>query len=94
MSKSKWSSTGVFDPPEVLDCVVLLVVPDVVLVVGLVVIEVDVDEEVGLVEDVEDVEDVVGLVVLPVPPVVMVKDGKARYVIKPQTYEDIVRNDI
>ena len=29
-----------------------------------------------------------------VPPVVMVKDGKARYIIKPQTYEDIVRNDI
>ena len=29
-----------------------------------------------------------------IPPVVMVKDGKARYAVKPQTYEDLVRNDI
>jgi diaminopimelate decarboxylase len=29
-----------------------------------------------------------------IPPVVMVKDGKSRYVVKPQTYEDLVRNDI
>ena len=29
-----------------------------------------------------------------VPPVVFVKDGKSAYAIKPQTYEDIVRNDV
>ncbi|MBO7344869.1 MAG: diaminopimelate decarboxylase [Clostridia bacterium] len=29
-----------------------------------------------------------------IPPVVMVKDGKSRYAVKPQTYEDIIRNDI
>jgi len=29
-----------------------------------------------------------------IPPVVMVKDGKARYVVKPQTFDDIIRNDI
>ena len=29
-----------------------------------------------------------------IPPVVLVKDGKAEYIIKPQTYEDIVRNDV
>ena len=29
-----------------------------------------------------------------IPPVVMVKDGEARYVVKPQSYEDLVRNDI
>ncbi len=29
-----------------------------------------------------------------VPPVVFVKDGAARLVVKPQTYEDLVRNDI
>ena len=29
-----------------------------------------------------------------VPPVVLVKDGKADYIVKPQTYEDIVRNDV
>ncbi len=29
-----------------------------------------------------------------IPPVVFVKDGKARVVVKPQTYEDLVRNDI
>ncbi len=29
-----------------------------------------------------------------VPPAIFVKDGKADYVIKPQTYEDIVRNDV
>lgn len=28
-----------------------------------------------------------------VPPVVLVKDGRADYIIKPQTYEDIARND-
>ncbi len=28
-----------------------------------------------------------------VPPAILVKDGKAEYIIKPQTYEDIVRND-
>ena len=29
-----------------------------------------------------------------VPPVVLVKDGKADYIVRPQTYEDIVRNDV
>lgn len=29
-----------------------------------------------------------------VPPVVMVKDGKSRYVVKPQTFDDLLRNDI
>ena len=29
-----------------------------------------------------------------VPPVLLVKDGKADYIVKPQTYEDIVRNDV
>lgn len=29
-----------------------------------------------------------------VPPVVAVKDGKSAYMVKPQTYEDIVRNDV
>ena len=29
-----------------------------------------------------------------VPPVVMVKDGESRYAVKPQNYEDIVRNDV
>ncbi len=29
-----------------------------------------------------------------IPPAVLVKDGKAEYIIKPQTYEDIVRNDV
>lgn len=29
-----------------------------------------------------------------IPPVIMVKDGKSRYIVKPQTYEDIIRNDI
>ena len=29
-----------------------------------------------------------------IPPAVLVKDGSAQYIIKPQTYEDIVRNDI
>ena len=29
-----------------------------------------------------------------IPPVVLVKDGKAEYIIKPQSYEDIVRNDV
>ena len=28
-----------------------------------------------------------------VPPAILVNDGKAEYIIKPQTYEDIVRND-
>ncbi len=30
----------------------------------------------------------------PVPPVVLVKDGKAEYIVKPQTYEDIVSRDV
>lgn len=29
-----------------------------------------------------------------VPPVVLVKNGKADYIVKPQNYEDIVRNDV
>lgn len=29
----------------------------------------------------------------PIPPVVMVEDGKADYAVKPQTFDDIVRND-
>lgn len=29
-----------------------------------------------------------------IPPVVLVKDGKADYIVKPQTYEDLVRNDV
>ena len=29
-----------------------------------------------------------------VPPAIFVKDGKADYVVRPQTYEDIVRNDV
>lgn len=29
-----------------------------------------------------------------IPPVVMVKDGKSYYAVKPQTFEDIVRNDV
>ena len=29
-----------------------------------------------------------------IPPVIMVKDGKARYAVKPQTYEDLIRNDV
>ncbi len=29
-----------------------------------------------------------------IPPVVMVKDGKSRYIVKPQTFEDLIRNDI
>ena len=29
-----------------------------------------------------------------IPPVVMVKNGKSRYVVKPQTFEDLIRNDI
>ncbi len=29
-----------------------------------------------------------------IPPVVMVKDGQARYVVKPQTYDDLLRNDV
>lgn len=30
----------------------------------------------------------------PIPPVVFVKDGKSAYAVKPQTYEDIIRNDL
>ena len=30
----------------------------------------------------------------PIPPVVFVKDGKSAYAVKPQTYEDLVRNDV
>ena len=29
-----------------------------------------------------------------IPPVVLVKDGKAEYIAKPQTFEDLVRNDV
>ena len=29
-----------------------------------------------------------------IPPVVLVKDGKADYIVKPQSYEDLVRNDV
>ena len=29
-----------------------------------------------------------------VPPVVLVRDGKADYIVKPQTYEDLIRNDL
>lgn len=29
-----------------------------------------------------------------IPPAILCKDGKAEYIIKPQTYEDIVRNDV
>ena len=29
-----------------------------------------------------------------IPPVIMVKDGEARYAVKPQTYEDLLRNDV
>lgn len=29
-----------------------------------------------------------------IPPVVLVKDGKAEYLVKPQTYEDLIRNDV
>lgn len=29
-----------------------------------------------------------------IPPCVLVRDGKAEYIVRPQTYEDIVRNDV
>ncbi|MBE7081041.1 MAG: diaminopimelate decarboxylase [Clostridiales bacterium] len=29
-----------------------------------------------------------------IPPVVMVKDGESRYIVKPQTFEDLIRNDV
>ncbi len=29
-----------------------------------------------------------------IPPCVLVKDGEAEYIVKPQTYEDLVRNDV
>lgn len=29
----------------------------------------------------------------PIPPVVLVQDGKADYIVKPQTYEDLIRNN-
>ncbi len=29
-----------------------------------------------------------------IPPVIMVKDGTSRYAVKPQTYEDLIRNDV
>ena len=29
-----------------------------------------------------------------VPPCVLVKDGKAEYIVRPQTYEDLIRNDV
>jgi len=31
---------------------------------------------------------------IPRPPIVMVRDGKARLVLKRETFEDLVRNDI
>ena len=31
---------------------------------------------------------------IPRPPVILVKDGKARIAVKRETYEDIVRNDV
>ena len=30
----------------------------------------------------------------PVPPVILVKDGRADYIVKPQSYEDLLRNDV
>ena len=30
----------------------------------------------------------------PIPPVVLVRGGEADYIVKPQTYDDIVRNDV
>ena len=29
-----------------------------------------------------------------IPPCVLVKDGVAEYIVKPQTYQDLVRNDV
>ena len=29
-----------------------------------------------------------------IPPCILVKDGKAEYIVKPQTYEDLIRNDV
>ena len=29
-----------------------------------------------------------------IPPAVLVKDGKAEYIVKPQTYDDLIRNDV
>ena len=29
-----------------------------------------------------------------IPPCVLVKDGKAEYIVRPQTYEDLTRNDV
>ncbi|MDE5721942.1 MAG: diaminopimelate decarboxylase [Clostridia bacterium] len=29
-----------------------------------------------------------------IPPAILVKDGKAEYIIKPQTYDDLIRNDV
>lgn len=29
-----------------------------------------------------------------IPPVIMIKNGQSRYVVKPQTFEDLIRNDI
>ena len=29
-----------------------------------------------------------------IPPVVMVKDGKSKYMVKPQSYKDLIRNDV
>ena len=29
-----------------------------------------------------------------IPPAVLVKDGKAEYIVRPQTPEDLVRNDV
>ncbi|HBN12577.1 MAG TPA: diaminopimelate decarboxylase, partial [Clostridiales bacterium] len=30
----------------------------------------------------------------PIPPVIFVQNGEAEYVVKPQSYEDIIRNDL
>ena len=29
-----------------------------------------------------------------IPPAILVNEGMAEYIIKPQTYEDLVRNDV
>lgn len=29
-----------------------------------------------------------------IPPMILVKDGQAEYIVKPQTYEDLIRNDV
>ena len=29
-----------------------------------------------------------------IPPAILVKDGEADYIVKPQTYDDLIRNDV